>query len=66
MTEGAGSEVGIRELKARLSDIVGGVQFRGDVIHVTKHDKRVAVLVPVEYFERAEAALKLARESAES
>lgn len=55
MTEGTSDNVGIRELKAHLSDLVGRVMYRGEVIWVTKNGKRVAALVPVEVAERYEA-----------
>lgn len=63
MTERTSDDVGIRELKAHLSDLVGRVMFRDEVIWVTKNGKRVAALVPVEL---AEAALKARDESADS
>lgn len=52
MTSEVGSEVGIREIKARLSDLVNRVIYRGEVIWVTKNGKRVAALVPVEVAEK--------------
>ena len=45
--------MGIREFKAQLSEFVGRVQFAGETIAVTKNGKRVAVLVPAEWFDRA-------------
>jgi len=48
MTSEADDEVGIREIKARLSDLVNRVIYRDEVIWVTKNGKRVAALVPVE------------------
>lgn len=63
MTEKAADEVGIRELKAQLSEFIGRVMFGGEAIPITKNGKRVAVLVSADYFDRAEAAL--AREAAE-
>ena len=55
MTEQPDSDAGIAELKSGLSDYVNRVLYRGDVIYVTKHSKRVAALVPVEVAERYEA-----------
>lgn len=52
MTERTSDDVGIRELKAHLSDLVGRVMFRDEVIWVTKNGKRVAALVPVADAER--------------
>jgi len=50
----AGADVGIAELKAKLSDFVNRVIYRGEVIWITKNGKRVAALVPVEVAELAE------------
>lgn len=65
MTEQPNTDPGIFELKTRLSDFVNRVIYRREVVYVTKNRKRVAALVPVDLWERAEAALK-ASESAES
>jgi len=53
MAERISDEVGIREFKAQLSELVGRVMFRGEVIAVTKNRRRVAVLVPVEWYDTA-------------
>ena len=52
MADGTSDEVGIRELKAHLSDLVNRVIYRNEVIWVTKNGRRVAALVPVEVAER--------------
>jgi len=49
------TEPGIGELKARLSEYVNRVLYRGDVVWITKNKRRVAALVPVEVAERYEA-----------
>lgn len=56
MTDRTSGQVGIREFKAQLSELVGRVQFRGETIAVTKNGKRVAVLVPAEWYDRAAVA----------
>jgi prevent-host-death family protein len=60
MTEPHDTEVGIADLKAKLSDFVNRVLYRSEVLYVTKNGRRVAAVVPVEVAERYEAA----RESA--
>ena len=57
MTEENDGTVGIRELKARLSDFVNRVIYRGETIYVTKNARRVAALVPVEAADLADAVL---------
>lgn len=39
--------VGMRELKARTSEIILGVRERGEVVDITYHGEVVARLVPV-------------------
>lgn len=60
MTDRTSDEVGIREFKAQLSELVGRVQFRGETIAVTKNKKRVAVLVPAQWYDRAATTNDLA------
>jgi len=57
MTEGNDGIVGIRELKARLSDFVNRVIYRGETIYVTKNARQVAALVPIEMVKLADAVL---------
>lgn len=57
MTEENDGTVGIRELKARLSDFVNRVIYRGETIYVTKNSKRVAALVPIEVVDLADAVV---------
>lgn len=64
MTEQPDSDAGIAELKAGLSDFVNRVLYRGDVVYVTKHSKRVAALVPVEVAEAYEAEQRRAKREA--
>lgn len=56
MTEEIDGTVGIRELKARLSDFVNRVIYRNEIVYITKNGRRVAALVPVEAAEQYEAA----------
>lgn len=57
MTEQPSGEPGIADLKAKLSDYVNRVLYRGETIYVTKNRRRVAALVPVEMVELADAVL---------
>lgn len=60
MTSEVGNEVGIRDVKTHLSDLVNRVIYRNETIWVTKNGKRVAALVPVEVAERYAAEEELA------
>jgi prevent-host-death family protein len=57
-------EIGITDARRNLAELVTRVRLLGQVKFLTSRDRRVAVVVSVEWFERAEAAL--ARESADS
>ena len=57
MTEEHDGTVGIRELKARLSDFVNRVIYRGETTYITKNNKRVAALVAIEVVNLADAVL---------
>lgn len=46
------ADVGIRDLKTHLSDLVNRVIYRKEIIWVTKNGKRVAALVPPEVAEK--------------
>lgn len=66
MTERPEPDPGIAEMKSGLSDFVNRVLYRGDVVYVTKHRKRVAALVPVAVAEAYEAEQRrIARESSD-
>lgn len=52
MADDVEQEPGIRELKARLSDYVGRVTFRGEPVFIKKNGKRVVALVPAEWAEQ--------------
>lgn len=55
MSDEVTKDVGIRDVKARLSDLVNRVIYRSEVVWIAKNNKRVAALVPIEV---AEAGLK--------
>jgi prevent-host-death family protein len=42
----------IGEARKELADLVNQAQFRGDVVYLTRHGKRVAAIVSVEAAER--------------
>lgn len=64
MTEPHETEVGIADLKAKLSDFVNRVIYRREVLYVTKNGRQVAALVPVEVAKAYEAEQRRAeRES---
>lgn len=64
MSEEAMDTVGIRDAKSGLSDLVNRVIYRAETIWITKNNRRVAALVPIEV---AEAGLKaLGRDNAAS
>lgn len=49
------AEIGIRELRAKLSDVLNDVSVRGQITYVTSHGRRVAALVSVLDAEAIEA-----------
>jgi PHD/YefM family antitoxin component YafN of YafNO toxin-antitoxin module len=46
------------EARAKLRDLLDEIAASGAQIYVLRYDKPAAVLVPVEWFERAKAALE--------
>lgn len=40
-------EIGIRELRASLSEVLNDTAVRGRITYVTSHGRRVAAIVPV-------------------
>jgi prevent-host-death family protein len=48
-------EIGIRELRAALSEVLNDTAVRGRITYVTSHGRRVAALVPVPDAEALEA-----------
>lgn len=47
MPENTHTEIGIRELRASLSDVVNETAVRGRITYVTSRGRRVAAIVPV-------------------
>jgi prevent-host-death family protein len=49
-------EVGIRDLRTQLSDVLNEVAVRGQIAYVTNRGRRIAAIVPVPIAEAAEVA----------
>ena len=47
MPANTSAEIGIRELRAELADVVNETAVRGRITYVTSRGRRVAALVPV-------------------
>lgn len=54
-----GDEVGIRFARSNLTELVNRVRLLKQVKFLTNRERRVAAVVPVEYYERAEKAFAL-------
>lgn len=54
MPANTSTEIGIRELRASLSDVVNETAVRGRITYVTSRGRRVAAIVPVPDAERIE------------
>ncbi len=48
-------EIGIRELRAALSEVLNETAVRGRITYVTSHGRRVGAIVPVPEAEAIEA-----------
>ncbi|MFJ5038008.1 type II toxin-antitoxin system prevent-host-death family antitoxin [Streptomyces parvulus] len=55
MPETTSADIGIRELRASLSDVVNETAVRGRVTYITSRGRRVAAIVPVPDAEAIEA-----------
>jgi prevent-host-death family protein len=55
MPANTSAEIGIRELRTKLSDVLNDVSVRGQITYVTNHGRRVAAIVPVLAAEALEA-----------
>lgn len=55
MPANTSAEIGIRELRAALSDVVNETAVRGRITYVTSRGRRVAAIVPVPDAEAIEA-----------
>lgn len=51
-----GDDVGIRIARSNLTELVNRVRLLRQVKFLTNRERRVAALVPMEYYERAERA----------
>jgi prevent-host-death family protein len=60
MPANTSAEIGIRELRTKLSDVLNDVSVRGQITYVTNHGRRVAAIVPVLDAEALEAKQRLA------
>lgn len=58
MPANTSAEVGIRELRAELSDVLNETAVRGRITYVTSRGRRVAAIVPVPDAEAIEAKKK--------
>jgi len=47
-------EMGVKELRADLADVINNVAVRGRITYITSRGRRVAAIVPVEIAEDAE------------
>lgn len=47
MPETTSAEIGIRELRATLSEVLNSTAVRGQITYVTSHGRRVGAIVPV-------------------
>lgn len=56
-------DIGIAEARSNLTDVVSHVRILRKVKFLTNRGRRVAVLVPMEYYDRAERAFRLIAES---
>lgn len=55
MPANTSAEIGIRELRAELSDVLNETAVRGRITYVTSRGRRVAAIVPVPDAEAIEA-----------
>lgn len=55
MPENTSEEIGIRELRMRLGDVVNDVAVRGGITYITSYGRRIAAIVPVPDAEAMEA-----------
>lgn len=60
----ADNEIGIRELRASLSDVVNETAVRGRITYVTSRGRRLAAIVPVPDAEEIEAKKRPAETTA--
>ncbi|MEV5007268.1 type II toxin-antitoxin system prevent-host-death family antitoxin [Streptomyces sp. NPDC055692] len=56
MPETTSAEIGVRQLRAGLSDVLNQAGVYGQITYVTSRGRRIAAIVPVPLAEEAEAA----------
>ncbi|MFJ7963183.1 type II toxin-antitoxin system prevent-host-death family antitoxin [Streptomyces sp. NPDC096324] len=66
MPANTSAEIGIRELRASLSDVVNETAVYSRITYVTSRGRRVAAIVPVPDAEAIEAQREAASDAAES
>ncbi|MDH6189198.1 prevent-host-death family protein [Streptomyces sp. CZ24] len=55
MPANTSAEIGVRDLRTQLSDVLHESTVRGRITYVTSRGRRVAAIVPVDVAEAAEA-----------
>lgn len=48
-------ELSVRELRAKLADVLNDASAHGQVTHVTSRGRRIAVVIGEQFFDRARA-----------
>lgn len=56
MPANTSAEIGVRDLRTKLSDVLHETTVRGRITYVTSRGRRVAAIVPVDVAEAAESA----------
>jgi prevent-host-death family protein len=63
MPANTSAEIGIRDLRASLSDVLNDTAVRGRITYVTSNGRRIGAIVPVPVAEAAEQAREPASDS---
>lgn len=66
MPANTSAEIGIRELRAALSDVLNETAVRGRITYVTSRGRRIAAIVPVPDAEAVEAQRDAPADAADS
>ncbi|MGW6391136.1 type II toxin-antitoxin system prevent-host-death family antitoxin [Streptomyces sp. NPDC055103] len=56
MPANTSAEIGVRDLRTQLSDVLHESTVRGRITYVTSRGRRIAAIVPVDIAEAAESA----------
>lgn len=56
MADNTPAEIGIRDLRVAISDVVNEAAVRGHITYITSRGRRVAAIVPVPDAEQIEAS----------